>query len=195
MITEHEPKTKLAAKPCADCAVVFDGELLDDDGICLWCELIRGGEDPAFIKAEREAEEWLKATGLRLDDEWGEQEQIRQIEASLRKCKTCTEEFMPTVNTRRDGRCWDCQNRRLGVDRLGKPIKGAVVEKSAEGLRRALSRLEVDLRYNTRANRAEMQHMANGWHPFNDRIVAKLRGSARGVLRLPWPTVTSRQVV
>ncbi len=175
MIAENEPKTKLAAKPCADCAVVFDGELLDDDGICWWCELIRGGEDPAFIASEREADEWLKATGLVLTDEWAEKEWEKTITAALRKCKTCTEEYLQLVGMRRDGRCWDCQNRPLGVDGQGKAIKGAVVEKNAEGLGRALALLEVDLRYNARAHRAEMQHNANGWQPFNDRIVAKLR--------------------
>ena len=120
MIAQVEAPDKLAAKPCADCAVEFDGEKLDDDGLCLWCALIRGGEDPAFIKSEREADEWLKATGLRLTDEWAEQEELRQLEAALRKCKTCTEEYLLLVGMRRDGRCWYCQNRRLGTDRLGK---------------------------------------------------------------------------
>ena len=72
MIARDEEKHKLAAAPCADCAVEFDGEKLDDDGVCLWCALIREGADPAFTASEREADEWLKATGLRLDDEWAE---------------------------------------------------------------------------------------------------------------------------
>ena len=84
----------VAAKPCVDCKVEFDGDKLDDDGLCLWCELIRGGADPAFIKSEREADEWLKSTGLRLDDEWAEKEWERVITACLRKCKTCTEEYL-----------------------------------------------------------------------------------------------------
>ena len=45
MIAKDEAPDKLAAKPCADCAVEFDGELLDDDGICMWCELIRLGAE------------------------------------------------------------------------------------------------------------------------------------------------------
>ncbi len=175
MIAENEPKTNLAAKPCADCAVEFDGEKLDDDGLCLWCELIRGGEDPAFIASGREADEWLKATGRVLTDEWAEKEWERTITAALRKCKTCTEDYLLTVNTRPDGRCWDCQNRRMGLDRLGKAIKGVVVERNAKGLAGALALLVVNLRYNKRAHRAEMQHMDNEWQPFNDRIVAKLR--------------------
>ena len=32
MIARDEEKHKLAAAPCADCAVEFDGEKLDDDG-------------------------------------------------------------------------------------------------------------------------------------------------------------------
>ena len=176
MIARDEEKHKLAAAPCADCAVEFDSEKLDDDGVCLWCALIREGADPAFTASEREADEWLKANpGRVLTDEWAEEEGMRQLIASLRKCSTCKEEFMLTVNTRRDGRCWYCQNRRMGVDLLGKPIKGVVVERNAKGLAGALALLEVELRYNTRAHRAEMQHMANGWQPFNDRIVAKLR--------------------
>ena len=176
MIAENEPKTKLAVVPCADCAVDFAEDLLDGDGICLWCELLRGGADPAFLASEREAEEWLQANpGASLTDEWAEQEWERTILASLRKCSTCTEEYMPTVNTRRDGRCFDCQNRPLGVDRLGKAIRGVEVGRNAEGLAQTLALLVVDLRYNTRAHRAEMQHNANGWQPFNDRIVAKLR--------------------
>ena len=71
MIAKDEAKTKLAAKPCADCSVEFDGELLDDDQLCMWCEAIRGGADPAFTASEREADEWLKANpGLVLTDEW-----------------------------------------------------------------------------------------------------------------------------
>ena len=104
-----------------------------------------------------------------------EQEEIRVLEAMLRKCSTCTEEYLPLVNSRRDGRCWDCQNRRLGVDRLGKAIKGVEVLRNAKGLAEALALLVVNLRYNKRAHRAEMQHMENEWQPFNDRIVAKLR--------------------
>ena len=176
MIAKDEAKTKLAAKPCADCSVEFDGELLDDDQLCMWCEAIRGGADPAFTASEREADEWLKANpGLVLTDEWAEQEEIRVLEAMLRKCSTCTEEYLPLVNSRRDGRCWYCQNRRLGVDRLGKAIKGVEVLRNAKGLAEALALLVVNLRYNKRAHRAEMQHMENEWQPFNDRIVAKLR--------------------
>ena len=174
MITQVEEPDNLPAGPCVDCAVVFDGELLDGDGVCLWCELLRGGADPAFLASEREADEWLKA-GLVLTDEWAEQEEIRVLEAMIRKCSTCTGEYIVTVNMRRDGRCFGCQNRPLGVDRLGKPIKGVAVDRNAKGLAEALALLEVDLRYNTRAHRAEMQHMANGWQPFNDRIAAKLR--------------------
>ena len=175
MIAEHEPKDKLEAKPCADCAVDFAEEKLDDDGLCLWCALIRGGADPVFTADERKADEWLKATALHLTDEWANEELERTLTAALRKCKTCADEYLILVGMRRDGRCWDCQNRRMGVDLLGKPIKGVVVERNAKGLAGALALLEVELRYNTRAHRAEMQHMANGWQPFNDRIVAKLR--------------------
>ena len=62
MITRTEKEVNLPAGPCADCGETFAGELLDDDGLCLWCELIRGGADPAFIKPEREADEWVKST-------------------------------------------------------------------------------------------------------------------------------------
>ena len=176
MIAKDEEKRKLAAKPCADCAVDFAKDKLDDDGLCVWCALIRNGACPAFTKSEREADEWLKANpGRVLTDEWAEQEELRQLEAALRECSTCSQPYLLTVKMRPDGRCWYCQNRRLGTDRLGRPLKGVVVEKTAEGLRQALSLLEVALRYNTRAHRAEMQHMANEWKPFNDRIVAKLR--------------------
>ena len=182
MIAEHEPKTNLAAKPCADCKVDFDLEKLDDDGVCLWCALIRGGADPAFIKSEREADEWLKSTGLRLDDEWAQREWEKTLTAALRKCKTCTEEYLQLVTMLRDGRCWDCQNRPMGYDRItedadlnGKRIRGVVVERNAKGLAEALERLDVELRYNTRENRAETEYNALGWKPFNDRSVAKLR--------------------
>ena len=174
-MAKDEGKIKLAVVPCADCAVDFAEEKLDDDGICLWCKLIRGGEDPAFIAAEREADEWLKATGLRLDDEWAEAETTKLLEALIRFCSECTGAYWVTVNMRRDGRCFDCQKRPLGVDGQNKFIKGVVVARSGKGLSEALFRLQVDLRYNTRAHRAEMQHNANGWQPFNDRLVAKLR--------------------
>ena len=104
------------------------------------------------------------------------------ITAALRKCKTCTEEYLQLVGMMRDGRCWDCQNRPMGYDRItedadlnGKRIRGVVVERNAKGLAEALGRLDVELRYNTRAHRAEMEYNVTGWHPFNDRIVAKLR--------------------
>ena len=169
-------KTEALTGTCADCAVAFAEDLLDDDGLCLWCELIRGGADPVFTADERKAEEWLQANpGLVLTDEWAEVEGSRQLKAMLRKCKTSADEYLLLVGMRRDGRCWDCQNRPLGVDLLGLPLKGVVVERNAKGLGRALELLEVDLRYNKRAHRAEMQHNANGWQPFNDRIVAKLR--------------------
>ena len=175
-IPQGERPGKLAAQPCADCAVDFAEDLLDDDGICMWCELLRGGADPFFLADEREADEWLKANpGLVLTDEWAEKEWERTLTAALRKCKTCTDEYLILVGMRRDGRCWDCQNRPLGVDGQGKVIKGVTVDRNAKGLSEALERLEVSLRYNTRAHRAEMQHNANGWQPFNDRIVAKLR--------------------
>ena len=175
MIAKDEAPDKLAAKPCADCAADFAEEKLDDDGICLWCKLIRGGEDPAFIAAEREADEWLKATGLRLDDEWAEAETAKLNKQLIRFCSECTGAYWPTVNKRRDGRCFDCQKRPLGVDGQNKFIKGVTVARNAKGLGEALERLQVSLRYNTRAHRAEMQHNANGWQPFNDRIVANLR--------------------
>ncbi len=175
-------KTPRLTKPCDDCKVDFDLEKLDDDGLCLWCELIRGGADPAFTASEREADEWLKSTYLRLDDEWAQREWEKTLTAALRKCKTCTEEYLLTVNTRPDGRCFDCQNRPMGYDRItedadlnGKRIRGVVVERNAKGLAAALDRLDVELRYNTRENRGEMEYNALGWKPFNDRSVAKLR--------------------
>ena len=131
---------------------------------------------------DAEAAVWLKANGLRLDDEWAEQEGLRQLKAALKKCKTCSEEYMLTVNTRPDGRCFDCQNRPMGYDRItedanlnGKRIRGVVVERNAKGLAEALERLDVELRYNKREHRAEMEYNALGWQPFNDRSVAKLR--------------------
>ena len=175
-IAQVEAPDKLAVVPCADCAVDFAEDLLDDAGVCMWCDLLRGGADPVFLADERKADEWLKANpGLVLTDEWADKEETRLLEAMIRKCSTCTWEYFVTVNMRRDGRCFDCQNLPLGVKRLGGVIKGVTVDRNAKGLGRALALLEVDLRYNTRAHRAEMQHNANGWQPFNDRIVANLR--------------------
>ena len=175
MMAAEASKTEALTGTCADCAVAFAEELLDDDGLCMWCELIRGGADPAFTASEREAAEWLKANpGVSLTDEWAAEEADRQLAASLRWCKTCARPYLPTVNTRPDGRCFQCQNWPLGVGKDG-PIKGVVKGRNAEGLREALTMLDVKLRYNTRAHRAEMQHNGSEWHPFNDRLVAKLR--------------------
>lgn len=175
MIAKDEEKRKLAAKPCADCAVDFAKDKLDDDGLCVWCALIRNGACPAFTKSEREADEWLKANpGRVLTDEWAEQEELRQLEAALKKCSECTSEYLITVKMRLDGRCFECQNTPMGWTRKGR-IRGMVKAKNAEGLSEALTALRVSLRYNTRANRAEMQHNGAAWQPFNDRIVAKLR--------------------
>ena len=145
MIAENEPTTKLAAKPCVDCAVVFDGDLLDDDGICLWCELIRGGEDPDFIKAEREAEEWVKSTYLRLTEPH-------------------EDDFM-----------YEPDDRPLFLPEVFHPISYIKEGKNAAGLHEGLKHLGVELRYDTRANRAELNQFERGWLPMNDRIAATLR--------------------
>ena len=81
MIThDEELDNLLPAGPCADCGVVFDGEMLDDDRICWWCELIRDGADPAFTASEREADEWLKANpGISVTDEYGDSLEREEI--------------------------------------------------------------------------------------------------------------------
>ena len=182
MVAQVEEADKLEAGPCAGCAETFPGELLDDERLCAPCDVLAYAKEVEERQrstpegaAEWEAAQWFKANpGLVLTDEWAEKEWEKTLLASLRKCSTCKEEYLPTVNTRRDGRCFNCQNIPLGQALHG-PIKGVVTAKNAWGLAQALSLLTVKLRYNTRAHRAEMQHNANDWQPFNDRLAAKLR--------------------
>ena len=137
----HAPNVTL---PCADCAVAFAKDLLDDDGLCLWCELIRGGADPAFTASERKADEWLKANPgevLTDDPDW------------------------PPVP----------DDRPLFLPDTFYPIRYVQEGKTAAGLREGLKCLSVELRYNTRANRAELNQFTRGWLPMNDRIAASLR--------------------
>ena len=142
MIAENEPKTKLAAKPCADCSVDFAVDLLDDDQLCLWCELIRGGADPAFTASERKADEWLKANpGVSVTDEYVdslERDQIVLIPVADIKAML---DGLPIVEI----------DQAQG--KLGEPVQG----KNALGLGEALEYLELELRYNLRAHRVEIR--------------------------------------
>ena len=55
------------------------------------------------------------------------------------------------------------------------PIRYIKEGKNAAGLREGLKCLSVELRYNTRANRAELNQFARGLQLMNDRIAASLR--------------------
>ena len=70
-----------ATQPCADCGDTFAGELLDDDQLCMWCELIRGGEDAEFVKDEKQAAHELDwpFDSVRLTDEWAEAQEAKAI--------------------------------------------------------------------------------------------------------------------
>ena len=162
MIThDKELDNLLPAGPCADCGVVFDGEMLDDDRICWWCELIRDGADPAFTASEREADEWLKANpGISVTDEYGdslEREEIMLIPVADIKAML---DGLPIVEI----------DQAQG--KLGEPVQG----KNALGLGEALEYLELELRYNLRAHRVEIRRgQYTKWQAMNDRIAAILR--------------------
>ena len=161
MITEAKEKGKVAAGACADCAVAFVEDLLDDDGLCMWCELIRGGADPVFTADEREADEWLKANpGVSVTDEYVgslEREQIVLIPVADIKAML---DGLPIVEI----------DQTQG--KLGEPVQG----KNALGLGEALEHLKLELRYNVRAHRVEIRRGQYAkWQAMNDRTAAMLR--------------------
>ena len=156
MIAQVEEPGKLEARPCADCGETFAGELLDDAARCEVCDK---AAYEAAIKAERDAEDAaLYKEGLR---RW------EKACAEAHVLKLAEDDLWVEKE-------WQ-KHKPMGVDQHGEPIQGVVKAKNAEGLRKALTMIGVDLRYNARAHRAELQYNGNGWQPFNDRRVAKLR--------------------
>ena len=139
----------------------FDGELLDDDRLCESCDLV--AYEKPFRDAEDAEDAALYAEGMKL---W-------------KKALAEADDIWVAEQ-------WQ-KHKPMGVDQHGEPIQGVVKARNAGGLREALTTLGVDLRYNARAHRAELQHNGNEWQPLNDRLVAKLRGRARGVFRLHRP--------
>ena len=66
MITQVEELDNLPAGPCADCGETFAGELLDDEGLCLVCDVIAYEK---VVKAAADAEDAaLYKEGMRIWD-------------------------------------------------------------------------------------------------------------------------------
>ena len=167
-IQRGEPMTSIpesstegnAAQPCADCAGAFAVDLLDDEGLCMWCEAIRGGENPEFIADEKEAAAWLKANpGVNVTDEYIdslEREEIVLIPVAEIKA---TIDAAPIVEA---------------DDSQGKIAE--VQAKNAQGLLDALGHLKIEIRYNVRAHRVEARRgQYTKWRAMNDRTAAALR--------------------
>ena len=66
MITQVEETDKLVPGPCAACAEVFAGELLDDDGLCMACDVM--AYEKPFREAEDAEDAALCAEGWRIWD-------------------------------------------------------------------------------------------------------------------------------
>ena len=160
MITQVEEIDKLLPPgPCADCGVVFEGRLLDDDLLCMNCESWAYG---LSIIAEDDSEEikeawrvWDKACAEVSDVDRLEQEGIMLIPVADIKAML---DGLPIIEI----------DQAQG--KLGEPVQG----KNALGLGEALECLEIELRYNLRAHRVEIRRgQYTNWRAMNDPSIGR----------------------
>ena len=153
------PRNTTTSKACVDCKEPIGADLLDDDGLCLWCELIRGGENAEFIADDKAAAAWLRENSVNVTDEYVdslERDEIMTIPVADIKAML---DGLPIVE----------------VDESQGKI-AEVKAKNAQGLLDALGHLGVELRYNVRAHRVEVRRGPSAkWRAMNDRTAAALR--------------------
>ena len=154
-----EPTTKDKATACVDCKEPVDVDLLDDDGICLWCELTRGGENPDFITDEKAATAWLRENSVNVTDDYVDSlERDEDMTIPVADIKAMLD-GLPIVE----------------VDESQGKI-AEVQAKNAQGLLDALGHLDIELRYNARSHRVETRRgQYTKWRAMNDRTTAALR--------------------